>query len=84
MTRGAELFPQPRLIGNWRADDWSRWTEPPDLTKDDYLEAAAITAELVAVAALRRSAGDDAYPGVERLPAERRTSDADLLHPLAG
>ncbi len=74
----------PRLVADWRADDWSRWAQVPDLTKREYGDAAAVTAELIAVAALRDSARNDPYPAVERLTPEGGSTDTDLMHPLAG
>lgn len=75
---------RPQLVDGWRTDDWSRWSEVPDLTKDEYQEAAAITVELIAAAALRESARNDPYPRGEGLASEVGSTDADLIHPLAG
>lgn len=82
--RADDPAPAVSLRPDWQRDDWSRWTQPPDLTKQEYREAAELTAELVAVAALRRSARDDADPVRERFPTKRGAPDANLAHPLAG
>jgi hypothetical protein len=84
MARESGAEKGPRLVTGWRRDDWSRWTATPDLTKREYADAAALTAELIAVAALRESARNDPYPTVEGLALEGGSTDSDLMHPLAG
>jgi hypothetical protein len=81
-ARGRER--RPALRSDWREDDWSRWTRRPDLTDSVYQEAAEVTAELIGLAMLRRSARDDPYPSGDRFASEGSPADPDLLHPLAG
>ena len=83
-TPSEEKGQRPRLVAGWRTDDWSRWKEIPDLTKREYADAAAVTAELIGLAALRESARNDPYPSVQGPAPEGGSTDPNLVHPLAG